>query len=149
MNGTISLLERLPTTRDDLLRAAQIIREVILSGNVDTGHLEARFATEVPVAAPLIRLLRDPATGTVIAALGVILAVLLALLGNDGQSTSVTNNINITTVSPDTVDVQTDSPVPTRRSPCHCGSGKRYKNCHGREPSAAERQKAEGSPFAS
>ena len=37
-------------------------------------------------------------------------------------------------------DERRDSPAPGRNEPCHCGSGKKYKQCHLREDEAAARE---------
>lgn len=81
IDGAMELIERLPTTRDDMLRAAQILQDAITNGNQNVDELEARLREEAPTASWIVQLLRDPATGTVLAAVGLVLTVILYVLG--------------------------------------------------------------------
>ncbi|UAJ16462.1 hypothetical protein PP504_gp31 [Gordonia phage Dolores] len=80
IDGTIELVERTDTTRDDLLRAASILRTTIETGSSDVDEVEARLREEAPTALWIVRLLRDPATGSVLSAASIILSVVLFLL---------------------------------------------------------------------
>lgn len=82
MDGTIQLVRELPTTREELLIAARILQRHVDEGNADVEAIDREIAEAAPNARPLVQLLRDPATASVLAAIGVIVAVLaLALQG--------------------------------------------------------------------
>ncbi|MBM4492595.1 hypothetical protein GS436_02860 [Rhodococcus hoagii] len=84
IDGAMSLVQRLPTTRDDMLIAAQIFNEAIAQGRVDVDALSERIKAEAPSASPLLKILRDPATASLLAILAILVSILLATVNDDG-----------------------------------------------------------------
>jgi hypothetical protein len=82
-----------------------------------------------------------------------ILLWIVSILLTIGQLTdkaappsNVTNNQTIITQTIQKLDngeAVNNPPIP-RRQPCFCGSGKRYKNCHGRHPDTGGAAGADG-----
>lgn len=79
-NDVVRLSRALPTTDAALIKLAGIMQAADLSPDADPEAVLARIASEVPDATALLRVLRDPAFGSVVVALTLILA-LLAFLG--------------------------------------------------------------------
>lgn len=86
MDGTIRLVAELSTTRRDLLAAARIFTEAVRDGSVDVDVLTIKLQREAPTALPLLQILRDPATASMLAILAIIVSVILSMRGPDGSS---------------------------------------------------------------
>jgi hypothetical protein len=79
-DDVVRLSSSLPTTRSDLTRLAGILQDADLSKEADPELVLARIEAEVPAADRLLALLRDPAFGSIVAALALVL-LLLTFLG--------------------------------------------------------------------
>jgi hypothetical protein len=78
--NAMHLIERLPTTRDDLVRAAGIFNDAITEGNADVGKIVERVATEAPTASPIMALLDSPRVAAVLAILAIIETAILTFV---------------------------------------------------------------------
>lgn len=79
--GVLQLVDRLPSSRTDLLVAAGILKDHVRRGDADLASIEAAIAREAPGANPLVRLLRDAGTGNLLAIATVAADVILRVLG--------------------------------------------------------------------
>jgi hypothetical protein len=127
---------------DELRKLLAVVRDA-QQHTLDADIVAARIEHEVPSASPLAGLVKN--SGTALAAWLTLLVALLQLLiplARPEKSLSAHEiEAAVTTalehVRDETKQVQPRRPQPTepkpgRNDPCWCGSGKKYKHCHGR-----------------
>lgn len=80
VDGALAFIGELNPTESDLRFALQELAQSIREQNTDVEAIRKRLDDHAPSAAPLVQLLRDPAVGHVLAAMGILVAVIFGVL---------------------------------------------------------------------
>jgi hypothetical protein len=128
VEGITEVLRASEWTRHQLVALADAV-DAARSAE-DRGVLDGAL-DEAPGGDALRRFIpQDPGQfWTFVNALAAILLVLIALKGGDGDTT--THNEATINVAPQPSPRHVEQ-APGRNDPCPCGSGRKYKKCHGR-----------------
>jgi hypothetical protein len=153
IDGTHELAEDLARYLGDAdvgpeaLRAIQSLLEGVRDGTVEPDAAAADIRNAIPAAAGIAWLVsgRGPTQGTWLALLLAIIALLMER-GDDGAGAPLSPEQiehvvrGIEGGEPDDVNAEPPRPAVSakvaRNGPCPCGSGDKYKRCHGREQAA-------------
>jgi hypothetical protein len=122
VDGAWDLVARLPTTHDELIRVIRIFQWAITRRVTDFKEIESRVQAEVPRAVALLAVLRDPALGSILTALGILVAILLARYEQAPQPPPpppVQVNAAATAALPRTVRDGKSAPVESAHSTTH------------------------------
>ena len=76
IDGAVKLISRLPSSRDELRMAADLMQTAIAEGNDDLAAIRALLEAQAPSTLPLLVLLRDPAIANTLALMALVVAII-------------------------------------------------------------------------
>lgn len=124
-------------TPDELTSVRASLQSVLRQPDATVETVAQSVEPTAPGLAAWIRE-KSNANQGVIALVGLLLVIIQMVAQGLNASPEINVTINNTINQFDRGEVVEEPPIP-RRHPCFCGSGKRFKNCHGREVRAKYR----------